>query len=222
MTLSGSPFDYLIAFFGGILISLTPCIYPLIPVTVGFIGATSGGSKRKGFFLSLMYVTGIAVTYSVLGLIASLTGSIFGQISSHPLTNLIVGVLIFVFGLSMLEVFNFPALQLVKLPQVKKGNYISAFVLGLTSGLVVGPCLTPVLGSILLYLTEKHDLFYGVTLLFTFAYGMGLILILIGTSSSILANLPKSGRWLKIIKRICAFILIGMGIFFVYLAIRRF
>lgn len=222
MTLSGNPFDYVLAFFGGVLISLTPCIYPLIPVTVGFIGATSGGSRQKGFFLSLVYVTGMSLTYSALGLIAALTGSIFGSISAHPLTDLIAGIIILIFGILMLDVFNLPTLQFIKLPKTEKGSYISAFLLGLTSGLVIGPCLTPVLGSILLHAGRRQDMLYGATLLLAFAYGMGLILILIGTFSSILVNLPKSGRWLIVMKKICAFILMGVGLYFIYLAIRRF
>ena len=105
MHLSGSPIDYLIAFGGGVLVSFTPCIYPLIPVSAGYIGIKAGGSKLKGLALSLLYVTGVAVTYSVLGLVASLSGTIFGKISSHPLTDILVGIIVIWFGISMLDFF---------------------------------------------------------------------------------------------------------------------
>ena len=202
--------------------SLTPCIYPLIPITVGFIGANSSGSRTKGFSLSLVYVTGMALVYSGLGLFASLTGTIFGEISSHPVTDFIVGSIVFMFGLSMLDIFTLHMPQFIKLPQVTQGGYFPAFLLGVSSGFVVGPCLTPVLGSILLYLAKKQNILYGTTLLFTFACGMGLILVLIGTFSGLLTALPKSGKWLVYIKRVCALILIGAGLFFIFLAVRRF
>jgi thiol:disulfide interchange protein DsbD len=221
MNLSGSPFDYLIAFSGGILLSFTPCIYPLIPVTISFIGIKAGGSKFKGLSLSLVYVTGMAITYSFLGLLASLTGKFFGAFSTNPITNILVGIIMIIFGLFMLDAFQIPAPIFIKLPLFKKQGYLSAFILGLSSGLIISPCISPVLGAILVYLAKKNNIFYGATLLLTFAYGMGLILILIGTFSSVLLSLPKSGRWMMQIKKICAFILIGVGVYFISMGLRR-
>ncbi|MDD5595961.1 MAG: cytochrome c biogenesis protein CcdA, partial [Candidatus Omnitrophica bacterium] len=140
MTLSGSPADYLIAFVGGILVSFTPCVYPLIPISAGYIGASGASSKLKGFALSFIYVTGVAVTYSILGLVASLTGSFFGKISSHPVTYIVVGVIIILFGLSMVDVFSFFLPNIIRLPVLKKENYFSTFFLGLCSGLIASPC----------------------------------------------------------------------------------
>ena len=222
MTLSGSPVDYLFVFLGGLLLSLTPCVYPLIPVTAGYIGGVSGGSKLRGFFLSLIYVTGIAFTYSILGLVASLTGQIFGRISTSPITNLSVGIIIFIFGLSMSGVFEIRVPNFTKTHTVEHKGYFSSFLLGLVSGFIISPCVSPVLGAILVYLAKKHNVFYGTTLLFVFAYGMGAILILVGTSSSFLANLPKTGKWLMFIKKTAALVLIIMGLYFIYTAIRRF
>ena len=222
MTLSGNPTDYLIAFFGGILVSFTPCVYPLIPISAGYIGASGAGSKLKGFILSFIYVTGVAVTYSILGLVASLTGSIFGKISSHPVTHIAVGLIIILFGLSMMDLFNFSLPNIIRLPVLKKENYFSTFFLGLSSGLIVSSFLTPVLSSTLLYLATKKNLFYGATLLLSFAYGMGMILLLSGTFSSILVvSLPKSNKWLATMKKISALILLAVGLFFVYNGARR-
>ncbi len=219
---SAEPINYLTAFLGGILVSLTPCVYPLIPITAGFIGINSAGSKFKGLTLSLVYVTGIAVTYSILGLVASLTGKLFGQISTHPLTYFFVGSIIILFGLSMLDLFVVPLPGIIKkLPAYKKENYFSAFFFGLSSGLVVSPCLTPALGSILLHLATKKNILYGVTLLLSFAYGMGLILILVGTFSAALLNLPRLGKGMVYIKKAGGLILIGMGIYFIALSLRR-
>lgn len=221
MILSENPIDYFKVFWGGVGISFTPCVYPLIPVIIGYIGIKAGTGKFKGFTLSLSYVTGIAVTYSLLGLIASLTGKLFGKVSSHPLTHIFVGAVIILFGLSMLDVFTISVPRSVKLPALKKKSYFSTFLLGLSSGLIIGPCTAPALGAILLYLAAKKNVIYGMTLLFSFAYGMGIILILAGTFSSVLINLPKGGKWLGYVKRLGALILIGMGVFFIYAGIRR-
>jgi thiol:disulfide interchange protein DsbD len=221
MNLSGNPIDYLIAFLGGVLISFTPCVYPLIPVSIGYIGVKSSGSKFQGLILSLIYVTGIAVTYSALGLLASLTGTLFGRVSSSPLTYIFAGSVIVVFGLSMLDLFIIPLPNIIKLPGLKKENYLSTFILGLSSGLIVSPCLSPVLGSILVYLATKKNLLYGATLLFSFAYGMGLVLVLAGTFSAVLVNLPESGKWMLYVKRLFSFLLIGIGIYFIFTGLRR-
>ena len=221
MNLSGNPLDYLVAFSGGVLVSFTPCVYPLIPISAGYIGLNVSGSKLKGLGLSLAYVTGLAVTYSVLGLLASLTGTIFGRVSANPLTHLFVGIAIILFGFSMLDLFAIPLPQIIRLPVLKKGSYFSTFFLGLVSGLIASPCLTPVLGAILVYLTTRKNLLYGATLLFSFAYGMGLVLILIGTFSALLINLPRSGKWMVYIKKTCALFLMGTGLYFIFTAIRR-
>lgn len=212
---------YLFVFLGGISLSFTPCVYPLIPVTAGYIGIQAKGSKFKGLFLSFIYVTGIAITYSILGLFASLTGTLFGRISSHPLTFILAGIIIIIFGLSSLGVFAIYFPHLSRSLHFKKKGYFSVLLLGLTSGLIVSPCLIPALGAILVYLTTTKNILYSITLLMTFAYGMGLILILVGTFSSIMLYLPKSGKWLVCVERICAIILIGVGLYFIYNGIRR-
>jgi len=220
MNLSGSPIDYILAFSGGVLVSLTPCVYPIIPVTVFYISAKSGSSKIRSFILSLIFVTGLAITYSILGLIASVGGMFFGRISSHPITQIAVGVIIVLFGLNMLlDLFSFSWHG----PKVdtRKG-YFSTLLLGLSTGLIVSPCLTPALASILAYLATKKNVIYGMSLLMAFAYGMGLILILAGTFSSILVNLPKSGKWMVYIKRIGSSVVIIFGLYFIYQGIRRF
>lgn len=221
MNLSGSPIDYIFAFLGGVVISFTPCVYPLIPISVSYISVKSN-SKPKGFILSLIYVSGIAFTYSILGLVVSLTGKIFGSISSHPVTYLVVGAVIVVFGLSMLDLFNISFGTHFNSPVFKKKGYFSIFLLGITSGFIISPCLTPALGSILSYLATRKNIFYGMSLLAVFAYGMGLVFILSGTFVGILANLPKSGKWMVYFKRVAGILLVAMGVYFIYAGIRRF
>lgn len=219
MILSGSPLDYIFAFVGGVLVSFTPCVYPLIPVTIFYISSKSGSSKVRGFALSLIFVTGLAVTYSILGLIASLSGKIFGVISTNPLTLIIVGAIIFLFGISMLlDLFNI-SWQGPKVDARNKG-YFSTFLLGASTGLVASPCLTPALASILAYVSTKKNILFGMSLLMVFAYGMGIILILAGTFSSILVNLPKSGKWMVYVKRAGSLVIIILGLYFIYQGIK--
>lgn len=222
MHLLGSPFDFLIAFFGGVLASLTPCVYPLIPVSAGYIVGNAQNSRIKGLFLSFFYVSGIAITYSFLGMLAVLTGSIFGKFSSHPAVNLISGIIIFIFGLAMFDLFQFNFISNLKLPAIRKGSYLSALLFGLVSGLMISPCLTPILASILAYLSITKNVFYGAFLLFCFSYGMGLIFILIGTFGPSLTGLPKPGKWMVAIKKICASVIVLSGVYFIFTAIRRF
>lgn len=221
MNLSGNPLDFLIAFAGGVGVSFTACVLPLIPISASYIGVTAGVARRKGFLLSFVYVTGIAITYSLLGIIAALTGSFFGAISAHPLSYLLVGLVVIGFGVSMFDVFHIHLPVFVKPPKVKKQGFFAAFLLGLTSGLIASPCLTPVLGSILLYVSTKKDIVYGAGLLICFAYGMGTLLIIVGTFSSLLLNLPKSGTWMGYVKKTGGIILIGLGIYFLIVAKTR-
>ncbi|HNX81092.1 MAG TPA: cytochrome c biogenesis protein CcdA [Candidatus Omnitrophota bacterium] len=221
MNLSGNPLDFVYAFVGGILISFTPCVFPLVPVSAAYIGATGASSRRKGFLLSFVYVSGIAITYAALGVIASLTGQIFGIISSHPATYAVVGFVIMFFGLAMFDIIPLPVQSGIKLPSFLKGNYFSTFFIGMVSGLIIGPCTAPALGAILVYLAAKKNIVYGASLLCAFAYGMGVILILAGTGSSFFAGLPKSGKWLIFVKRCAAVVLVTMGVYFLYTAIRR-
>ncbi len=215
MNLQGNSLDYLGVFLGGVIVGFSPCVYPLVPVTLGFIGVGAGGSRLRGFLLSLIYVLGLAITYSALGLIASLTGKLFGEISTHPVSFLVIGNACILAGLSFFDIIP---LNLIGIPiqgRIKRtGGYVSVFLLGLASGLVAGPCTAPALGTILLYVASRQNVFYGASLLFVFAYGMGLLLILVGTFSSLLLNFPKSGAWLMRIKKACGFILIAIGEYF--------
>ena len=195
--------------------SFSPCVYPLVPIILGFIGVKAGTSRLRGLVLSLIYVSGLAVTYSILGLIASLTGRLFGQISAHPISFLVIGNACIIAGLSFFDIINISFKGLRLQSKIKmRGDILSAFLLGLASGLIAGPCTAPALGTILLYVATKQNIFYGASLLFVFAYGMGFLLILVGTFSAVFVNLSRSGIWLTRLKKLSGFILLGIGEFF--------
>ncbi len=203
----------LAAFVGGLLTSFTPCVYPMIPITAGYVSSGNlGGSKLKGFWLSICYVLGVAFTYASLGMVAALTGNLFGQISTNPWAYLIVANIIILFGLGMLDVFQMPMVG--KALNVKKRGGVGAFIMGMASGFLAAPCTAPVLGVLLAYVASTQSVLFGGSLLFVFALGMGLLLIIVGTFSGIMASLPKSGMWMEKIKKGLGFTMIFVGEYF--------
>ena len=209
------------AYLGGLVISFTPCTYPLIPVTVGFIGAQGAGSKLRGFLLSLFYVLGLAVTYAALGAAAALSGRLFGQMQTTPLIYFIMANVCLLMGLAMLDVFKISIPVPQRLMQYSGGSkkgFIPSFLLGAASGFVIGPCTAPVLGVLLGFVALKTNVFMGIALLFVFAFGMGTLLILVGTFAGFIAALPRSGTWMTIITRVFGVILIGAAEYFLYTA----
>ena len=205
--------SFVAAFMGGLLVSFTPCVYPMIPITASFVGSRNvGGSKLKGFLLSLFYVIGVAVTYSTLGVFAAITGRLFGQISTNPYAYFILANIVIVLGLAMLDVFQIPVFAPKK--EIKRGGYVGIFIIGLCSGFIAGPCTTPVLGVLLAYVASTKNILLGGSLLFVFAFGMSILLIMVGTFSGVLATLPKSGEWMVKIKKILGILMIGLGEYF--------
>lgn len=209
MELQGNFFDYFIAFWAGVLVSFTPCVYPVMPLTASFIaGINTKGTKLMGFMISLIYVFGLALTYCAVAVFAALTGKIFGQIQNSPVIFIAVSNVLIFFGLVMLDVIPLPNFGLNVHNKIKTKNIWTVVLFGMASGLVVGACTAPILGTLLLYISSKQNILHGVSLMFVFSYGVGASLILVGTFSGILGNLPKSGVWLVRVKQLCGLVLI--------------
>jgi thiol:disulfide interchange protein DsbD len=215
--LSASPFlAYIAVFLSGVLTSFTPCVYPMIPITIAYIGGRSGESRLKGLFLSIFYVIGMAATYSALGAFAALTGKLFGSASTNPILYLIVANIFIFLGLSMLDVFTLPIPSFFtsRQPGKKSGGYFGAFLVGLLAGTVAAPCTAPVLGVVLTFVAAKQNVIYGMTLLFIFSIGLGTLLIIVGTFAGLMSSLPKTGTWSVVIKKFFGWVMIGTGEFF--------
>jgi thiol:disulfide interchange protein DsbD len=204
---SNPPLALVAVFVAGVGVSFTPCVYPVIPLTLGVIGARSAGSRWRGFTLSLLYVLGMALTYAVLGAFAALSGKLFGEIGSHPYTYLVIGNVCLLLGLSMLGVFTLPQWSGPR-GTPGRGGLLGVFVLGAMSGLIVGPCTAPVLATVLVYVATERNVPYGFALLFAFGYGVGFLLILLGTFTGLLSSLPKSGQWLERVKAAFGWLLV--------------
>ncbi len=207
--LSGNIWDFFVVFWSGVVVSFTPCIYPVLPLTASYIaGANTRGTPLMGFVLSLIYVLGLAITYSILAVVAALTGVFFGYVQSHPVTYVVIANLLVLFALIMLDKVHLPQGAADVQRRIHPHNPWTVLLFGMTTGLVVSPCVAPVLGMLLLYTASKQNVFHAVGLMFCFSYGVGASLILVGTFSGLLSRLPKSGPWLLRVKQACAVILI--------------
>ncbi len=220
MELTGNISDFFLVFGWGLAVSLSPCIYPVLPLTAAFIAdANINGSKLRGFLISLVYVLGMAIAYSVLAVLASLFGKAFGQLQNSTVAYFIIAAFLGFFSLVMFEVINMPFLGLSIKRGEKPTHILGVFYAGIVSGLVVGPCTGPGLGAILPLIFSKQNILYGVSLMFVFSYGVGFSLILVGTFSGIIPNLPKSGKWLITIKNVCAIILMMAAVYYLFKAV---
>ncbi|MFB3924542.1 MAG: cytochrome c biogenesis protein CcdA [Syntrophales bacterium] len=212
---------YLAAYIGGILVGFTPCIYPIIPIVIAYIGVRSVQSRLTGFLLSVIYVSGMAITYTVLGGVAALSGRLFGQMQTNPWIYFAIANVCIFLGLSMLDVFTIsipmPAF-LAKMQSRRKRGFFGSFLLGATSGFLVGPCTAPVLAVLLVFVATKQNIAFGMSLLFVFAMGMGTLMIILGAFIGLLANLPKSGTWTVVVKKVGGLILLGMGEYYLIIA----
>lgn len=204
----------------GIMLSLTPCIYPMIPITIGVLQASGSKSGFQNFLLALSYTLGISITFALLGFIAAVGSCVFGELQGSPFIIMPLAALLFYFGLTMFDLVQLPIpswLQL-KTSKVKGGSKGSAFLFGAISGTVASPCLSPGLVLILNYVTNITAVSWtayleGFLLLFIFGVGSSLPLLIIGTFSGSLKMLPKAGAWMIEIKKLVGIMLISMALY---------
>lgn len=218
----GSLLAIAVVFAAGVLTSLTPCVYPVIPVTVTYLGGAASGSRRRAVTLSLTYVLGLAVVYASLGVMASALGETFGDFTYNPWVYGTVGLVIVLFGLSMLDLFTIPVPGFMAGLQSKgaqRGGHLGALLMGAAAAFVTAPCSAPVLGVLLLTVAHSGNVVWGSFLLFVFALGLSLLLLLLGIFSGMLANLPRPGTWMDWVKKGFGVLMIVAGGYFLVKAI---
>lgn len=206
----------LLCFGSGVLTSLTPCVYPMIPITINIFGRASQKQLHRKkvssfnlhtFFLSTIYVAGMATTYSIMGLIAGMTGSLFGKILQSSFTLGFLTILFLVLALGQWGLFKIalPASWQTKLAQIGDSESLPGiFLMGLFSGLIVSPCVGPVIAGILAFVFDTSNAWRGFIYFLSFSLGLGVLFLLIGGFSGVLAKLPRSGNWMLNVNRFLA------------------
>jgi thiol:disulfide interchange protein DsbD len=218
-SLEHNPVVALATLFGaGVLTSLTPCIYPMIPITAGILAASGGPqpSRWRITGLTLTYVSGLALLYALLGMLAGLSGSLFGTVASNPWARFAIGNLLLVFALAMLDVIPVaaPKRLVAWAGGLGGGSYPAVFLLGATSGLVAAPCGAPAFAVVLTWVATTRSAVYGFLYLFVFSLGMTTLLVAVGLSSGLLAGLPRSGTWMVWIKKAGGIVMLAMAEYF--------
>jgi len=202
-------------FLGGLALNLTPCVYPLIPITIGFFGGQSEGSTKRLVMMGILFVLGLAVTYSIIGVVTSLTGALFGALLQNPLVIIAVALILIALSLSMFGVYEFklPDSLVAKVGGAKGGMY-GAFFMGLTLGIVAAPCIGPFVLGLVTYVASKQDPFFGFIMFFVLALGLGTPYLFLAIFSGKIKNLPRAGEWMQGVEHIFGLILVGMAIYF--------
>lgn len=209
-------------FAAGLLTSLTPCVYPMLPITVAVVG-NHANNKWQASIYSLLYVLGLATTYAGLGVLAASAGQLFGAIATHPVTLGAIALICLFMAASMMGWINLPQWQPTT-SSGKKQRTVPArvFLMGLLSGLVMAPCTSPVLGMLLMYVGSQGEPVLGGVMMFSFALGMSALLVAAGIFSGLLNLLPRSGNWLNVIKYLLAALMAGAGFYFLWQSAQSF
>ena len=217
----GSFWVVVATFFGlGLLLSLTPCVFPMIPILSGIIaGQKKELTKSSGFLLSLAYVLGMAITYAIVGVVAALSGTLLSNALQNPWA---LGIGAGIFVLLALSMFGFFEIQLPSFIQSKfseasnkmqGGNFVGVFIMGALSAVILGPCVAPPLAASLAFIAQTGDIVLGAAALFVLALGMGVPLLLIGLSAG--ALLPKAGGWMNAVKYFFGVLMLAIAIYLI-------
>jgi cytochrome c-type biogenesis protein len=208
---------YPVVFAGGLLTSLTPCIYPMIPITAAVVGGqqTAQSTARPAapaWLMTAAYVTGLALAYAMLGLIAGLSGEIFGSISTNKWMLLGMANLLLLFALMMFDVIPVPVPQSLMARAAGMntgGRVLGALGMGAASGLVAAPCGAPVMATLLTWVAATHSAWRGFSYLFVFSLGMSALLVAVGLTAGNLSKLPRAGLWMVRVKTFFAVVMLG-------------
>lgn len=212
---SGIFLSLIFVFIAGLALNLTPCVYPLIPITIGYFGGQSEGKTSRLVMLGILYMLGMALTYSVVGVVTSLSGAVFGSLLQNPIVIIIIALLFLTLALSQFGVYEFklPDSWVMKAGGAKGGGY-GAFFMGLTMGIVAAPCIGPFVLGLVTYVAAKGDPLYGFLMFFVLALGLGFPYLLLAIFSGKIKSLPRAGLWMEGVKHIFGFLLIGMAFYF--------
>lgn len=203
-----------LVFLAGLALNLTPCVYPLIPITVGFFSRQSEGKTSRTFGLALAYVLGMSVTYSALGVFAALSGSLFGSWLQKPAVLVVIALIVLALALSMFGLYELQAPHFITDRTGSKAGVAGALTMGLFVGFVAAPCIGPFVLSLLTYVAQQGSAALGFGLFFTLAMGLGLPYLVLGTVSGSLKAMPRSGEWMIAVRKVFGFLLVALAAWF--------
>jgi thiol:disulfide interchange protein DsbD len=204
----------LLVFGGGLALNLTPCVYPLIPITISFFGGRSHGSKGLMAVNSLVYLGGLCLTYTVIGALIALTGQMLGQALTWPPVVMLVALIMVVMALSMFGLWEIKLPSgLNRLASANRGGILGTFVMGLTVGLLAAPCVGPFVVSLMTHVATVGRLDYGLLVFFIFSLGLGLPLTVLAFFSGSIARLPGAGEWMVWVRRFFGVVLLLMALY---------
>jgi thioredoxin:protein disulfide reductase len=203
-----------LVFVSGLALNLTPCVYPLIPITLGFFSRQSGGRAGGTFGLAVVYVLGMSVTYSALGVFAALSGSLFGVWLQKPAVLIAIAAIVVALALSMFGLYEIQAPHVITDRTGSQAGALGALTMGLFVGFVAAPCIGPFVLSLLTYVAAKGSAPLGFALFFTLAMGLGLPYLVLGTVSGSLKALPRSGEWMTAVRKVFGFALLALAVYF--------
>ncbi|HCI43994.1 MAG TPA: hypothetical protein DE315_00460 [Candidatus Omnitrophica bacterium] len=216
-------FHFLTFFIAGLAVNLTPCVYPMLTVTVSLFKPPQGQPVKllPSFGRALIYVLGMAVMYSSLGVFAAMTGALFGGILQNKWVVLTVAVLMIGLALSMFGVFqiNIPSGLLQKLERLRKIRFFGLFFAGMFVGIFAAPCIGPPVLALLTSVADRGNLFFGFMSFFVFSLGLGSPYLILGTFTGLLKKIPKTGNWLMWVEHAFAVILLGFSFYYFVIAI---
>lgn len=212
---SGMIYAFVFIFLGGLALNLTPCVYPLIPITISYFGGQSEGKKGGLVLRAVIYVLGMSITYSVLGVVASLTGGLLGSALQNPVVLIFVALVLVGLALSMFGLYEIRVPQkLAMVGGANRSGYFGTLFMGLTVGLIAAPCIGPFVLGLLTYVGELGDPVLGFGMFFVLAMGLGTPFLILGIFSGAATKLPRSGAWMVWVRNAFGFILIGMAVYF--------
>jgi thioredoxin:protein disulfide reductase len=199
---------------GGLALNLTPCVYPLIGVTVAYFG-NQGGGPRKIAVLAVIYVLGIALTFSLAGMAVALSGGLFGAALQNPLVLIAIATMLLVLAASSFGLFSLqPPQWLMQRAGAARPGYLGSLVMGLGMGVVAAPCIGPIVLGLLLMVERNGSPLFGFILFFTLAIGLGLPYIALALAAGHIKRLPRSGEWLAWVEQLFGFVLVGLALYF--------
>jgi thiol:disulfide interchange protein DsbD len=204
----------ILIFLGGLALNLTPCVYPLIPITISFFGAQVSNNKTQKIIMALVYILGMSITYSALGLIAALTGGMFGSALQNPIVVSVIVLILLALALGMFGLFE------IRIPTAianfsgkNRQGYLGTVLMGLTVGFIAAPCIGPFVLGLLVYVGQMGNAFMGFLLFFILSLGLGFPYIFLAIFSGSISKLPRSGEWMEGVKMIFGFVMLGLALY---------